>query len=123
MSTPSNIKGPLARDGSTIYELMHHGWHRGVEVFRNRWWITVQVDSTISNETSWKIARDIQNALESHADMLAALKPFAALLQSHMKGDDQKGIFGIVGEREAIITMGDLRRAVAAIAKAEGETK
>jgi hypothetical protein len=53
--------------------------------------------------------------------MLAALKPFALLLQSHMHGDDSKGVFGIVGEREAIITLGDLRKAVIAVAEAEGK--
>jgi hypothetical protein len=42
---------------------------------------------------------------------------------THMNGDDQNGVFGIVGERNATITMGDLRRAVAAIAKAEGGAK
>lgn len=80
MSEASNIKCPLCRDGNTIYELMHHGWNHGVEVFRNRWWITVQVDSTVSNETSLKIALDIQKALEFHDDMLAALEAASAAM-------------------------------------------
>jgi len=112
MSETSNIVGPLARDGSTIYELMHHGWNHGVEVFRNRWWITVQVDSTISNETSLTIARDIQNALESHADMLAALEE----VQKSMKRENL-GSCGFVSD-EYLCKMID-----AAIKKAKGETK
>lgn len=50
-------------------------------------------------------------------EMAVALKPFAALLQDHnSQGHDEKPIFAI---NDAMIKLGDLRRAVALIKKAE----
>lgn len=52
-------------------------------------------------------------------ELLEALEPFAKLLQEHnAKGPDDRPIFAI---NDAVITLGDLRRAVASIAKAKGE--
>ncbi|HET8689604.1 MAG TPA: hypothetical protein VFM18_23585 [Methanosarcina sp.] len=54
-------------------------------------------------------------------ELLEALEPFAKLLQSHnSKGDDNRPVFAI---NDAYITLGDLRKAVSAIAKAKGELK
>lgn len=52
-------------------------------------------------------------------DLLLALLPFAALLQRHHEPhDDDYPVFGI---NNVVITVGDLRRAVAAIKRAKGE--
>ena len=52
-------------------------------------------------------------------DLLEALKPFAELLKKHHDSmSDDRPIFAIEG---SIITAVDLRKAVAAIAKAEGK--
>lgn len=57
-------------------------------------------------------------AIAAMPDLLAALRPFAALLQSHHDHrDDGEHVFGING---VTFTVGDLRRAAAAIAKADG---
>lgn len=51
-------------------------------------------------------------------ELLEALKPFAELLKKHHDSmSDDRPIFAI---EDSIITAGDLRKAVAAIAKAEG---
>lgn len=56
------------------------------------------------------------NELEQQRDeLLVALEPFSRLLQEHNSvGKDDRPIFGI---NSVTITLGDLRRAVAAIAK------
>jgi hypothetical protein len=52
--TPMPLGGdkPFERADSTVYQLMHHGWIKGVEQFRNRIWFNVNVDreSGISRE-------------------------------------------------------------------------
>jgi hypothetical protein len=53
--------------------------------------------------------------------LLEALRPFAALLQDHhQRNCDEQPIFGI---NDVTITVGDMRRAAAAIAAATGESK
>ena len=52
-------------------------------------------------------------------ELLEALKPFTALFANHHKNyADNHPVFGING---SVITVGDLRVAVAVIAKAEGD--
>ena len=52
--TPMPLGGdkPFERADSTVYQLMHHGWLKGIEQFRNRIWFNVNVDreSGISRE-------------------------------------------------------------------------
>ena len=52
-------------------------------------------------------------------ELLAALRPFAALLAAHHADvPDDRPVFGI---NDSVFTAGDLRAAVAAIARAEGK--
>ena len=56
---------------------------------------------------------------EQRAELLAALRPFAALLGwHHTDTPDDRPLFGING---AVFTAGDLRAAAASIARAEGK--
>jgi hypothetical protein len=52
--TPMPLGGdkPFECGDGTVYQLMHHGWLKGVEQFRNRIWFNVNVDreSGISRE-------------------------------------------------------------------------
>lgn len=89
------------------------------------------IDINISNTVSGHATPQSHGELLANAhliaatpDLLEALEPFAALLQSHNDanehGDpvqDGQPIFAING---AAITIGDLRKARAAIAKARG---
>lgn len=64
-------------------------------------------------DTAEANARLIVRAVNSHDDMLTALRPFALLAKLH--GDDHEQVTPALG-----ITLGDCRRAAKAIAKAEG---
>lgn len=64
-------------------------------------------------------AAELRCLYEVNVELLEALKPFAALLSdNHKNNNNDHPVFGING---AIISVGDLRLAVTAIAKAEGE--
>ena len=67
-----------------------------------------------------EVAERIARAVNAHEALVEALEPFAALLSGY-HGDypDSKTMFGVDdGRKHHAITYGDLRRAVAAIAKA-----
>lgn len=62
--------GPWEKDGLTVYALMHAGWHKGVEQFKNRFFCGVQGDVECSTRELDANARLIAAA----PDLLAALK-------------------------------------------------
>jgi hypothetical protein len=70
MSTFKHTPGPWLRIGTTVYALMHAGWKRGVEQFKNRFTVQVQRDRECSEEEAEANARLIAAAPE----LLEALK-------------------------------------------------
>lgn len=54
--------GPWFRDGKTVYALMHAGWRKGVELFKNRFYASVQRDAECSEEEAEANARLIAAA-------------------------------------------------------------
>jgi hypothetical protein len=64
--TPS----PWLSDGLTIYALMHSGWKKGVEQFKNRFYCSVQRDKDCSLEEAAANAKLIAAA----PDLLEALE-------------------------------------------------
>lgn len=48
--TTQHTPWPWLYSGNTVYTLMHHGWKKGVEQFRNRASFAFQFDSTVSEE-------------------------------------------------------------------------
>jgi hypothetical protein len=117
MSTFKHTPGPWVRIGTTVYALMHDGWKRGFEQFKNRFTVQVQRDRECSEEEAEANARLIAAA----PDLLEALRPFAELdmrPDGFDKRDDSQPIYA---RDNSVITVGDVRRAVAAIAKATQE--
>jgi len=66
--------GPWIRDGRTVYALMPAGWRKGVEIFKNRFWVTVQKDPECSEEEAEANARLIAAAPELLDACLFALE-------------------------------------------------
>jgi hypothetical protein len=75
MSTFKHTPGPWLRIGTTVYALMHAGWKRGVEQFKNRFTVQVQRDRECSEEEAEANARliaaapDLLEALEAMYEM------------------------------------------------------
>ena len=100
MSAAKHTPGPWLIEGRTIYSLMHHGWNRGVEVLKNRFWASCYHDRSVTDEEAEANARLIAAAPE----LLEALQMFLDDYESS-EGDAQSCA----------------RVARAAIAKATGE--
>ena len=49
-------------EGSGVYSLMHHGWERGKEVFRNLLWFSANIDRNQSEVDRCKVAEYIAAA-------------------------------------------------------------
>jgi len=60
--------GPWLKEGQTIYALMHFGWRKGVEQFKNRFWASVYKDSECPEEER-----------QANVDFIAAANPAAVL--------------------------------------------
>lgn len=89
------------RDGNCVYTLMHAGWKRGIEQFKNKFFIQVQVDRSCDNKEAEKIAQ-----------LIAAAPELLEALQRLLKADS-----------DPYLTEQGLRNlARKAIAKAIGET-
>lgn len=71
--------GPWLRDGLMIYALMHSGWNRGVERFKNRMYLALNTDHSVSREEVEANAALIQAA----PDLLEALKEAKKALSHH----------------------------------------
>lgn len=100
--------GPWLREGNTVYALMHAGWRKGGEQFKNRFSAYVQADRECSDDEHEANARLIAAApelLEALRDMLAGWKYIRS-----MHGD----LYGVGWDRAQ-------GKAEAAWAKATGE--
>lgn len=65
--------GPWLRENATVYALMHSGWRKGVEEFKNRFSCHVQHDQKDSTPEEAKAnARRIASVPEMEAALLAA---------------------------------------------------
>lgn len=65
--------GPWLRENATVYALMHSGWRKGVEEFKNRFSCYVQHDQKDSTpEEAEANARRIASVPEMEAALLAA---------------------------------------------------
>lgn len=110
MSTPKHTPGPWLRDGNTIYALMHDGWRKGVELFRNRFF--AQVHSDVSCDAEEAIAN--ASLMSAAPDMWKALK----LAQERLIAKCEENLVAFNGKDvEALEAIGD------ALAKAAGQTK
>ena len=98
MSAEKHTPGPWLIQGNTVYALMHHGWRKGVEMFKNRFSVQFSFDSSCSKEE-----------IESTKQLIAAAPDLLNALQSII--DDIDSEFG---------TDCDYNKARAAIAKATG---
>lgn len=73
----AHTPGPWLRSGRTIYALMHAGWRKGAEQFKNRITITVQHNYECSEAEAEACACLVEaspDLLESNKAMLAALE-------------------------------------------------
>lgn len=71
MSAAKHTPGPWLREGNTVYALMHFGFRKGVEQFKNRFWAGVYKDREVSEEEREANAILIAAAPE----LLEALRP------------------------------------------------
>jgi hypothetical protein len=62
------------RERNCVYTLMHHGWHNGTEMKRNRLYFMVQRDSTVTEQEAEEAAALIAKAVNAHNKLVEALK-------------------------------------------------
>jgi len=62
-------EGPWLREGTTVYALMHSGYRKGIEQFKNRFSVSVQTDREVTKEEAEATAALISAA----PDLLVAL--------------------------------------------------
>ena len=60
--------GTWLKEGHTIYSLMHFGWRKGVEQFKNRFWTAVYKDNDCPEEER-----------QANVDFIASANPAAIL--------------------------------------------
>lgn len=115
MSAAKHTPGPWLIEGRTVYSLMHHGWNRGVEVLKNRFWASCYHDRSVTDEEA-----------EANARLIAAAPELLEALQSTWAVIDAVGLRNLVngvplGATVWFVKAHDARTmAMAAIAKAEG---
>ena len=52
------------REGDLVYDLMHHGWRKGVEIFRNRWTAHFHFDKSVPEEEREQIIEAARAGLD-----------------------------------------------------------
>jgi len=73
------------QEGTTVYTLMHYGWRKGEEQFRNRFWFGVQRDyATCTDKEAEDIAAFIVKAMNSHDQLVTALRQIATITKPQM---------------------------------------
>lgn len=68
----TKIPWPWLRAGHTVYALMHAGWRKGEELFKNRFSVQVQHDRECPVEEAEAVARLIR-AAPDHAMICSAM--------------------------------------------------
>ncbi len=63
--------GDWQRSDTTVYALMHDGWRRGEETFRNRVWLNVSFDREVPQEEREATIAAIQHAPQLLSELLA----------------------------------------------------
>jgi len=63
--------GDWQRSDTTVYALMHDGWRRGEETFRNRVWLNVSFDREVPQEEREATVAAIQHAPQLLSELLA----------------------------------------------------
>ena len=71
--------GPWMSEGHTIFSLMHFGWRKGVEQFKNRFWMPVYKDCECPEEER-----------KANVDFVTAANP-AAILELIAQLEDAQG--------------------------------
>ena len=114
MSTMKHTPGPWLREGHTVYALMHFGFRKGVEQFKNRFWASVYKDNEVSEEE-----REANSCLiEAAPDLLDALQGAIALADKNKAESEEDGYTVVrLPEMQAMYD-----KCIAAIAKATGST-
>jgi hypothetical protein len=75
--------GPWLRDGKTIYALMHAGWRKGVEQFKNRFYCSVYGDKDCDDDEWEATARLIASAPDLLEACRVAMKGLAIYADLH----------------------------------------
>lgn len=114
MSEAKHTTGPWIIQGNTVYALMHHGWRKGVELFKNRFSVQFSFDSSCSKE---EIESTKQLIAVAH-DLLADLQESAATLRRYETLHRAKGT--AEGDEKAEVNARLASRFEATIAKATG---
>lgn len=82
-----HTKGPWLRDSTTVYALMHAGWRKGVEQFKNRFFCGVYGVRECGDEELEANAR----LMAAAPDMLEALQAAQAALDHRPNCEDCYG--------------------------------
>ena len=112
MSNKQHTPGPWLIQGKTVYALMHHGWRKGVEQLKNRFYASVYVD----RECDEKEAEANVRLIAAAPDLLEALK-IASDWMVKVGPNAETGTPDWHQHCEDLIRIGD------AIEKATGEAK
>ena len=108
MSEAKHTPGPWLIQGNTVYALMHHGWRKGVEMFKNRFSVQFSFDSSCSKEE-----------IESTKQLIAAAPDLLEALQGIL-GYFDSGNSVSVSQATIKASSDEVKAARAAIAKATG---
>ena len=110
------------RQDHTIYTLMHAGWLKGNETFKNRFAFTVYADRECSPEETEAAVSCIHVAVSNHDALVAALEKLAnqlpdCLLEWIAPDVSNSNVSAIRQARD------DARAALAAVQSQEGVTR
>lgn len=73
------------RDGRTIYSLMHHGWRKGEETFKNRVYFYVYADADCTPAEIEEVVAGIYAALTTAAEIAARADARIAELETLLR--------------------------------------
>lgn len=102
------------KEGRTVYSLMHHGWHKGEEQFKNRFWMP-----------AYKSPECPEEELEANVAFIAAANPAAILELLAINAELAEALKNLLNDTQhSEHFCGDpncpVANAIAALAKAEG---
>lgn len=76
MSEIKSTPGPWLQEGRLVYASMHAGWRKGVELFKNRFWLHVDKDVECSEEEALANAR----LIAASPDLYRIVKQLQAIM-------------------------------------------